>query len=122
MSEHYDRYVDSVATAIRDCIGDFVDPSDYPDFDTFESVADAYRDDIELEATGNDNGSFFCSSYRAKEFIGSAVWDDDLVSAMRDYGDIPTDPETWDVVARIAVFSDAWSRVMDEIEESYNAE
>lgn len=120
MSEHYRRYVNSVADAIRERIGDFVNPSDYQDFYDYVRAADAYREDIELEATGNDNGSFFCSTALAVEFIGSAVWDDDLVSTMRDFGDIPTDPETWDVAARVAVFGDAWWRVMDEIEESFD--
>ena len=120
MSMHYRRYVNSVADAIRDCLSDYVNPADFVCFEEFRVAAKAYREDIELEVTGNDNGSFFCSTTLAVEFIGSAVWDDDLVSTMREYGDIPTDPETWDVVARIAVFYDAWQGVMDEIEESFD--
>ena len=122
MSMHYRRYVNSVADAIRDCLSDYVKPADFGGFEEFREAAEEHYDDIELMATSNDNGSFFCSTTLAVEFIGSAVWDDDLVSTMREYGDIPTDPETWDVVARIAVFDDAWQGVMDEMEDSYDAD
>lgn len=119
---NYERYVADVADAIRDRLSDYVKTADFESFDEFRDAAEEHYDDIELTATGNDDGSFFCSTARAIEFIDAAVWDEELVSAMREFGDIPTDPESWDVVARITVFGDAWQRVMDEIEETYDAD
>ena len=120
--DNYERYTVDVAGAIRDRLSDYVKLADFGCFEEFRDAAEEYYDDVELTATGNDNGSFFCSTARAIEFIDTAVWDEELVSAMREFGDIPTDPESWDVVARITVFGDAWQRVMDEIEETYDAD
>lgn len=119
---NYERYTVDVADAIRDRLSDYVKPADFGSFDEFREAAEECYDDVELTATGNDNGSFFCSTARAIDFIGAAVWDEEFVSLMRELGEIPTDPETWDVVARIVVFGDAWQRVMDEIEETYDAD
>lgn len=118
--DNYERYTVDVADAIRDRLSDYVKPAEFGSFDEFREAAEEHYYDIELTATGNDNGSFFCSTARAVEFIGTGVWDEELVSMMREYGHIPTDPETWDVAARITVFGEAWSRVMDEIEESFD--
>lgn len=119
---NYERYTVDVADAIRGRLSDYVETDDFESFDEFRDAAEQHRDDVELTATGNDNGSFFCSTTRAIDFIGAAVWDEELVPLMRELGEIPTDPETWDVVARFTVFGDAWQRVMDEIEETYDAD
>lgn len=121
MAYDYDRYIESVADDVYEALPDYVDPKAYDDYDAFYEECDQYYGDLELSCTGNDNGSYFCNSRRAAAFIGEAVWDYDLVLEMRDlYGDhLPDDPESWDVVARLAMFGQAWIKALERYEDEF---
>lgn len=114
----YMSYVNDVANDIADYI--------YENFD-FDTIEDEYflrqeirlhEDDMQNSVTGNYDGSYFCNSYKASKYIGSAVFDRDLISRMSVLGDMNNifkDPETFDVVARISVFYEALEKAIDMI-------
>lgn len=86
----------------------------------YDSFDDAYFD-MELTITGNDNGSYYCNSYKAREALEGVLWDDDVVDAIRDMGfdGMPTDrgPETCDVLVRIALLGELYSKLEDYFDE-----
>ena len=81
--------------------------------------------DMELSVTGNDNGSYYCSSSRAQAAVEGVIFDNDFHNAANCYGfclsDYLDSPETFDVVVRIVAFnelySDIYSMVKSAIEE-----
>lgn len=62
---------------------------------------------MELEITGNDNGSYYCSSAKAIEALKDVIFDYDVKEAIKDYMPcydmLEADPETLDVIVRIAL-------------------
>lgn len=82
-------------------------------------------DEAELSVTGNDNGSYYCNSYKAREALQDAPFDQDILSVlsancmedsfwryMRE-----GDYEAADVIVRCAMFYEIYSDVQDWIEE-----
>lgn len=72
----------------------------------YDSFGEAY-DDMELVITGNDNGSYYCSSYKAEQALEGVMWDEEIADLCRDFGfdGIPTEkgPEACDVIVRCAL-------------------
>ena len=91
---------------------------------------DDFYCDMELSVTGNDNGSYYCNSYCAREAVSEVLFDPDFLDAVQSYGtDIFTscfpgdlfelllDPEGVDVMVRIVVLSILYG----ELEEYYDS-
>lgn len=75
-----------------------------------------------MSITGNDNGSFYCSSAKAKEAISDAMWDEEIVDLIRElgYDGIPTDkgPEAVDVIIRYVLIGEVYSELEDYFDEN----
>lgn len=75
-------------------------------YDCFESA----RDDMELVVTGNDNGSYYCSTYKAEQALKDIVFDNSIADALKFElgieGGLPLDrgAETCDVLVRFVCF------------------
>lgn len=95
-------YIDALRSDGYDYIDEYFECS----FDPDDEFSDIY-DDLELRITGNDNGSYYCSTAKATEAIAEAMWDEEVVDLIRDlgYDGIPTDkgPEAVDVIIRYAL-------------------
>ena len=77
------------------------------------SDLEAALDEMELQITGNDNGSYFGNAYRAEQAIGGALWDERFTSWLACFGIsgrrlLDKGPEYMDVLIRLAAFS--WCR------------
>lgn len=110
---------------IKDCeyLNNFTDPD--PDCHWEEREFYDMMDEAELSVTGNDNGSYYCNSYKAKEALKDAIFDTDILTllsahGMEDYfwrymreGDY----EAADVIVRCAMFWEVQSDVQAWIEE-----
>lgn len=110
-------YIDELKSDGEDWIDDYFYESYDPDYD----FSDVYPD-MELSITGNDNGSYYCSTAKAQEAIAEAMWDEEVVNAVRDMGfdGIPTDkgPEAVDVIIRIALLGEVISELEDYFDEN----
>ena len=106
MNKH--EYIEELLDAGKEYIDEYFECS----FDPDEDFSDIF-DDMQLRITGNDNGSYYCSSAKAKEAIADAMWDEEVVDAVRDlgYDGIPTDkgPEAVDVIIRFALLGEVYS-------------
>lgn len=82
----------------------------------YDNFSDAYWE-MELVITGNDNGSYYCNSYKAEEAVSGVLWDEEIVEAVKELGfdGMPTDkgPEALDVIVRIALLSYIYSDLED---------
>lgn len=110
---------------IKDCeyLNNFAEPD--PNLRWGKREFDDMMDEAELSVTGNDNGSYYCNSYKAKEALKDAVFDTDILTLlsaheMEDYfwrymrdGDY----ESADVIVRCAMFWEVQSDVQAWIEE-----
>lgn len=85
-------------------------------------------DHLELSVTGNDNGSYYCNSYAAKEALKDIIFDNEFHELL-DYSDLrngfyhyinENDPESADVIARIIILWDMYDDIKDYWEENYN--
>lgn len=109
----YKQYINDIKD---DCI-DFIDDNiNY--YDDFESL----YDEMCLVVTGNDVGSYYCNSFKAKEAVEDAIWDNDIIKAVKDLGyhsGIPTDdgPEACDVIIRCALIYHVYNEVQDYFDE-----
>ena len=67
---------------IKDCeyLNNFADPD--PDYQWNEREFYDMMDEAALSVTGNDNGSYYCNSYKAKEALEDAVFDQDILSVL----------------------------------------
>lgn len=115
---------------IKDCeyLNNFADPD--PEYQWGEREFYDIMDEAELSVTGNDNGSYYCNSYKAKEALKDAVFDTDILSMlsancmedtfwryMRD-----GDYEAADVIVRCAIFWEVQDDVRAWIEEQIGRE
>ena len=79
----------------------------------FEEVSQ----EMELVITGNDNGSYYCSRYKAEQAVSGVLWDEEIVDLVRDLGyeGLPTDkgPEALDVIVRYALLPYIYSDLED---------
>lgn len=87
-------------------------------------------DEIAMVVTGNDNGSYYCNSYKAQEALKDAIFDEDILSTLCENCMIDSfwkylqegDPEGADVVVRYAMFYEIYSDVQAWIEEQIGRE
>lgn len=99
------------------------DDSDYHDFSEL-------MDEIELRVTGNDNGSYYCNSYRAEEAVKDIVFDDDFCDAAQCHETWywfqkylgKQDAESADVIARLTAFCENWCDIQKWLEEQIGRE
>lgn len=115
---------------IKDCeyLNNFTEPD--PDLRWGEREFYDIMDEAELSVTGNDNGSYYCNSYKAKEALKDAIFDTDILTllsahGMEDYfwrymreGDY----EAADVIVRCAMFWEVESDVQTWIEKQTDRE
>lgn len=91
-------------------------------YDNFE---DAYYE-LELVVSGNDNGSYYCNTYKAQEALEGVIFDSSIQELLRFYLDIQELPisrgaETCDVLVRIVLLQDNYSeleRFFNELKEA----
>lgn len=111
------NYRDYIANVRSDCyeyIDDNFDPREYTGRDLYE-----FFDDMELVVTGNDNGSYYCSTYMAEQAVSGVVFDNDFLLSFRAYGlddifqsdDLIGDPERFDVIVRYTAFQELYSEL-----------
>lgn len=110
-------YIDALRSDGEDWIDEYLESS----YSEGEDFSDVYSD-MELVITGNDNGSYWISTAKAKEAIAEAMWDEEVVDAVRELGfdGIPTDkgPEAVDVIIRVALLGEVYSDLEDYFEEN----
>lgn len=106
---------------LSDC-KDWIDEN-HEYYSSFESA----RDDMELAVTGNDNGSYYCNSYKAEQAVGGVIFDSSISDLLQFHlgveGGIPTHrgAETADVYVRIAIFYELSNEIesyFDEVKEA----
>ena len=80
-------------------------------------------EEIELCVTGNDNGSYYCNSYKAKQALQDAVFDEDILTLLSAHGledsfwryMRESDYESADVIIRCAMFYEVYDDVQEWI-------
>ena len=80
-------------------------------------------EEIELCVTGNDNGSYYCNSYKAKQALQDAVFDEDILTLLSAHGLEDSfwryvregDYESADVIIRCAMFYEVYDDVQEWI-------
>lgn len=131
---NYQEYKDQVYNDTIDYIKDaeyltnFADPD--PNYQWGEREFEDMMDEIWLVVTGNDNGSYYCNSYKAKESLKDAVFDEDILSVLSAHCMIESfwrylqegSPESADVIVRCAMFYEIYDDVQAWIEDQINRE
>ena len=111
------EYLEDLLESGKEWIDDYF----YGSFDPDDEFSDIY-DDMQMVITGNDNGSFYCSTAKAAEAISEAMWDEEVVDLIRElgYDGIPTDkgPEAVDVIIRYALLGEVYSELEDYFNEN----
>ena len=87
-------------------------------------------DEIEMDVSGNDNGSYYCNSYRAEQAVKDIIFDDDFYEAAQahetwDYFQKyleKQDSEAADAIARLTAFYENWSDIQKWLEEEIGKE
>lgn len=120
----YEVYEDTIQY-IKDCeyLNNFADPD--PDYRWEERESYDMMDEAMLPITGDDNGSYYCNSYKAQEALRDVPFDQDILSVlsancmedsfwryMRE-----GDYEAADVIIRYAMFYEIYNDVQAWIEE-----
>lgn len=110
---------------IKDCeyLNNFADPD--PDYRWGEREFYDMMDEAELSVTGNDNGSYYCNSFKAREALKDAVFDADILSVLSAHCFEDSfwrymregDYEAADVVVRYVIFWEVQDDVREWIEE-----
>lgn len=80
-------------------------------------------EEIELCVTGNDNGSYYCNSYKAKQALQDAVFDEDILTLLSAHSLEDSfwrymregDYESADVIIRCAMFYEVYDDVQEWI-------
>lgn len=113
---NYQEYLEEILESAKEWINDNIDCYAKDDFDSA-------WEDLELCVTGNDNGSFYCNSAKAKEALSGVIFDERVVRACSDYGygGIPTDmgPEACDVIVRCVLLQEVHAEIEEYWDESY---
>lgn len=99
------------------------DDWDYNDFSDL-------MDEIELCVSGNDNGSYYCNSYRAEQAVKDIIFDDDFYDAAQCHETWyyfqkylgKQDAEAADVIARLTAFYENWCDIKMWLEEKIGRE
>lgn len=102
---------------ITNCCIDFIDEN----FDYFDDFDDLF-DEMQMQVTGNDNGSYYCNTIKAKEALEGVLFDESITELVRELGyeNLPLDrgPEACDVIVRFVLLNYCVDR--DELEEHYD--
>ena len=127
------KWVDYIETVRNDTKEWFIDngyldnfKNDDWDYNDFSDL----MDEIEMCVTGNDNGSYFCNSWKAQEAVKDIIFDDDFCKAAKahdtwDYFQKyleKQDSESADVIVRLTAFYENWSEIQDWLEEEIDKE
>lgn len=131
---NYQEYRDQVYNDTIDYIKDaeyltnFADPD--PNCQWNEQEFLDMMEEIDMAVTGNDNGSYYCNSYKAKESLKDAVFDEDILSVLSAHELTEyfwnylkdDDPESADVIVRCAMFYEIYDDVQVWIEDQIGRE
>lgn len=109
-------------------LGNFADPD--PDCTWGWNDFLDMMDEIELCVTGNDNGSYYCNSYKAKKALEDAVFDQDILTLLSAHGMEDSfwrymrehDYESADVIIHCAMFYEVYDDVQEWIVEETGCE
>lgn len=111
------QYIENLLADAKDWIDE---NAEY--YDRFD---DAY-DEMQMVITGNDNGSYYCSTRRAEESLSGVMWDNDVIELCKDlgYDGIPTEKgaEACDVIVRYVLCGDIYGEAEDYFDEVKNGE
>lgn len=128
--EYKDQVYNDTIEYIKDAeyLTNFADPD--PDYRWGEREFEDMMDEIWLVVTGNDNGSYYCNSYKAKESLKDAVFDEDILSVLFAHCMIESfwrylqecSPESADVIVRCAMFYEIYDDVQAWIEDQIDRE
>lgn len=127
---NYQEYKDQIYNDTIDYIKDaeyltnFADSDSNPDYQWGGQEFWEMMDEICMVVTGNDNGSYYCNRYRAKEALRDAVFDEDILSLLSAHCMIESfwrylqegDPESADVTVRCAMFYEIYDDVQAWVE------
>ena len=113
---NFNEYV----VCVRADAEEYIDDNYNPD----QSFDDFFYD-MELSVTGNDNGSYYCSSHLAREAVSEVIFDPEFIDEAKWYGadifynrvsesdifELLLDPEGLDVIVRIVVLSSLFNEL-----------
>lgn len=108
----FKEYCDNVLSDAKEFIDENIEY-----YDGWDEMQEAlFLDD---SVTGNASGSYYCNAAKAREAVSDAIFDDEAIAAVREFGfdHIPTEngPETCDVILRLV----ALDTVLYQLEEYY---
>ena len=123
---NYNEYREAVYYDTIEWIKDagYIEDFKDPEYDWGQRQFDELMEDCELCVTGNDNGSYYCNSYKAREALRDAVFDEDIHSLLSAHGYEDSfwryiqenDPEGADVIVRCCMFWEIWEDVQSWLE------
>ena len=109
-------YEQSVREDIQDYFKDngYLDDFKDPDYNWGEQEFWSILDDVRMVATGNDDGSYYCNTWKAKKALEGVIFDPDFHELLSNWGSSDTfwraiqeeQYETADVIVREVV---AWN-------------
>ena len=129
---NYNEYREAVYCDTIEWIKDagYIEDFKDPEYDWGQRQFDELMEDCELCVTGNDNGSYYCNSYKAKEALRDVPFDQDILTLLSAHEMEDSfwrymqegDYEAADVIVRCAMFWEVEYDVQDWIEEQIGRE
>ena len=129
---NYNEYREAVYYDTIEWIKDagYVEDFKDPEYDWGQRQFDELMEDCELCVTGNDNGSYYCNSFKAKEALRDVPFDQDILATLSAHCFEDTfwrymregDYEAADVTVRYVLFWEVQSDVQAWIEEQIGRE
>ena len=124
---NYNEYREAVYCDTIEWIKDagYIEDFKDPEYDWGQRQFDELMEDCELCVTGNDNGSYYCNSYKAKEALRDVPFDQDILTLLSAHEMEDSfwrymqegDYEAADVIVRCAMFWEVECDVQAWIEE-----
>lgn len=122
-SDYRSEVYEDTIQYIKDCeyLTNFAEPD--PDLRWGEREFYDMMDEAELSVTGNDNGSYYCNSYKAKQALQDVVFDQDILTLLSAHCMEDSfwrymregDYEAADVIIRCAMFYEIYDDVQEWI-------
>jgi len=129
-SDYRSEVYEDTIQYIKDCeyLKNFADPD--PDYRWEEREFYDMMDEAEMSVTGNDNGSYYCNSFKAREALRDVPFDQDILSVLSAHCFEDSfwrymregDYEAADVVVRYVMFWEVQDDVREWIEEQIGRE
>ena len=129
---NYNEYREAVYYDTIEWIKDagYIEDFKDPEYDWGQRQFDELMEDCELCVTGNDNGSYYCNSFKAKEALRDVPFDQDILATLSAHCFEDTfwrymregDYEAADVTVRYVLFWEVQSDVQAWIEEQIGRE